>query len=341
MYNLSMKFVYIDESLKKEWEHLVVQTNISGFMQTFFWADFKRLTGWQTFKIGLLDKGKFLGGAIIYKFNFQTSSMIYIPEGPTFDYDHPKTAKYFQFLIKEIKKIAFLEPIASHLRIEPRLTKLPNFFQSFRKAFHDMEPKQTLMIDLTQSEDQIIASMKPKGRYNIKVAQKNGITVECGLSDLLLKQFLLLYHQTKTRNSFKGKEDWFFATLLNLLKKEQAGKFYLASLNGKPLAAALVLFFGKRATYFFGGSANCNKEKMAPYLLHWEIIKEAKIKECKWYDLWGISPQEETTDSWSGFTQFKLQFGGIRFDFIGSYDLIYDQKLYQNFLLQSGEAALR
>lgn len=322
-----MQLKYIDNSLREKWEKLVSNTPESGFMQTFLWADFRRQTGWKTFKIGLFEKEKLIGGAIIMKFFFENSSFLYIPEGPVFDYENPNTEQNFKLLIKEINKLVTetQDFKTTHLRIEPRLSKLPLYFKNFQKAPTDMEPKQTLMIDLVQSEDQILASMKPKGRYNIKIAQKCGIKVTSGLDESYLNVFLSLYNQTKQRNNFEGKKDWYFTVLYRLLiNNPKRGKFYLASLNNKPLACALVMFFGQRASYFFGGSAATDKEKMASYLLHWQIIKDAKSQGFKWYDLWGISQNEKLQDSWSGFTRFKRQFGGERFDFIGCYDLVYE-----------------
>lgn len=322
-----MHFKYIDNSLKEEWEKLAASTPESGFMQTFLWADFRRQMGWKTFKIGMFQKEELIGGAVVMKFNLDQTSFLYIPEGPVLNYGDPKTAQNFKLLIKEIDKLVTKEEEfkTTHLRVEPRLTYLPAFFQHFQKAPTDMEPKQTLMIDLTQPEDKILANMKPKCRYNIRVAQRFGIQIISGLNESLLGIFLSLYNQTKQRNNFKGKEDWYFTTLYQLLVNNPTrGRFYLASWNGKPLAAALVMFFGDRATYFYGGSADTDKDKMAPYLLHWQIIKDAKAQGFKWYDFWGISQDENKPDSWLGFTRFKRQFGGERFDFIGSYDLTYD-----------------
>lgn len=338
-----MKFGYIGESLKADWEQLIAKRTESGFMQTFFWSEFKRQTGWETFKIGVFEEEKLIAGAVVMKFYYGNTSFLYIPEGPVLDYSNSSSKKYFSSLIKEIKKIVELEKEfkTTHLRVEPRINFIPDYFKNFKKAPYDMEPKQTLMIDLTQPEDKILALMKPKGRYNISVAQKFGVKVKFYKDISVLKTFLDIYHQTKERNKFKGKEDDFFEKITPLLINDKKGKFYIAYSEGRPLAAALVIFFGNRASYFFGGSLDTDREKMATYLLHWEIIKDAKANGYSLYDLWGIAEDEnDTKNSWYGFTKFKRQFGGERYNFIGTYDLVYDENLYQNFLEVSGEVKL-
>ncbi len=335
-----MNFGYIDQAHQLEWEKLVAETPESGFMQTFFWADFKRQTGWETFKIGIFEDKKLIGGAIIMKYYFGNTSFLYIPEGPVINYADDQSKNIFKAFIREIDKLVTFwgKHPTTHLRIEPRLDKLPAYFKDFVKAPYNLEPKQTLMIDLNLKEEEILASMKPKGRYNIKVAERFGIEIKSDDSTSALPTFLNIYRQTKSRNSFKGKEDWYFESLAPLLPSSKKGQFYTASYQGKILAVALVIFFGERVSYFFGGSTDTDKEKMAPYLLHFEIMKEAKSKGYRFYDLWGIAEKEDDeTNTWHGFSKFKRQFGGKRFDFIGTYDLVYNKKLYEKFLKESGE----
>ena len=188
-----MDFGYIDLFLQKSWEGLVKTNPASGYMQSFFWSEFKNMLGWKTFKIGIFDQGKLTGGAVVAKFPFsKNKNILYIPEGPVLPYQDPKSKEMFHNLMREIDKIADLkgESLTTHLRIEPKLTKLPAFFGRFQKAPVNQQPLSTLMIDLGKPEQEILEQMKPKGRYNIKVAQKHGVEVyqstpQAGLSDFL------------------------------------------------------------------------------------------------------------------------------------------------------------
>src|SRR3989338_8328575 len=100
-------------------------------------------------------------------------------------------------------------------------------------------------------------------------------------------------------------------------------KLYFAEFKGKPISTALISFFGDTATYLHGGSSNQERNVMAPYLMHWHIIKLAKAQGQKYYDFHGISE-----DKWPGVTRFKKGFGGYELNYPGTFDLAYDQGWY-------------
>lgn len=336
-----MQFVYIDESRKIEWEKLVAQNPASGFMQSFFWTNFTNLLGWPTFKIGVIDNQRLVGGAIVTKFKTDNGhNYLYIPEGPVIPYDVLESEKTFDGLIAEIDKIADLtrNSLTSHLRIDPRLTTLPNFFKRFQRAPIDLEPLRTLAINLSLSKEQILTQMKPKGRYNIKVAQRYGLKVvsmdlKSGLND-----FLKFYRETVDRKQFEGKEEKYFTDLVSAIENPAEAKMFFVKDQNNILAVALVIFYGNLATFLFGASSDSNREKMAPYLLHYEIICQAKEMGFHGYDFYGIVPDEnDLNHPWQGFTAFKKKFGGSEIKYIGAYDFVYNQKLYEDYLKESGE----
>jgi len=336
-----IEFKYISKKFEQQWEELVKNSGSSGFMQSCFWCDFKRKTGWETFKIGLFEDGKLIGGTVAMKFHYsKTKNFLYLPEGPILPYGSPNADKYFDELIGEIDAVADLkgDELTTHLRIEPRLSEVPIFFRKFDKAPYNMEPRHTLMLDLSQSEKEILAQMKQKGRYNIKIADKNNVEVIEDPSEAGIKKFIKLYKETTDRKKFEGKSDKYFYALVDALQKNKTGTLYIAQSKNIPLAAAIVIFYGDRSTYFFGATSNKDREKMAPYKLHFEIAKASKAKNFKWYDFWGIAPADaDQSHDWYGFTQFKKKFGGKSFRFIGAYDFVYNKKLYLEFLKESGE----
>lgn len=336
-----MQFKYIDPALQKYWEDFTKKTPAAGFMQSFFWTDFTNLLGWPTFKIGAFDNENLIGGAIVTKFKTDNGhNYLYIPEGPVLTYNSPESEKIFSGLITEIDKIADLtgDSLTSHLRIDPRLIELPVFFKRFQRAPTDLEPLRTLLIDLSLSQEEILAQMKPKGRYNIKVAQRYGLQVistnlQTGLSD-----FLKFYHQTVNRRQFEGKDENYFTKLAQTIDNPTDAKMFFVKERGDILAVALVIFYGELVTFLFGASADANREKMAPYLLHWEIICQAKKAGYQWYDFYGIVPDENNSDHpWQGFTAFKQKFGGKVVKYIGAYDFVYNQDLYLKYLKENQE----
>lgn len=338
-----LTFFHIDEDSQSEWEAFVKKHTTSGFLQSFFWSDFKRSIGWETYKIGMKKDGELIGGAVIMKFHFsKTKNFLYIPEGPVLDYKSPDAEEIFHALISEIDAVANLtgDDLTTHLRIEPRLSgdNVPTFFKKFRKAPYNMEPRHTRMLNLDVSEEELLAKMKPKGRYNIKIAQREKVSVRTvELHKKTAELFMEVYEPTTERNKFEGKNLKYFQRLFEHLHATQSGALFIAEYNKKILAAALVILYGNRVTYFFGGSSNKDRNKMAPYLLHWEIARYAKAHVYKWYDFWGVAPPNAKDHGWKGLTQFKEKFGGEFFEYTGAYDFIYNKKLYAEFLKESGE----
>jgi len=327
---------YLGKEYQREWEDLTKNNPVTGFMQSFYWAEFQNLIGWETYKIGIFDKNKLIGGAIIGKYShYKDYNFLFIPEGPVIPYQTTEGEKMFQLLVGEIDKIINLEgkQRTSHLSIEPKLIKVPNYFSRFIKTSVDRQPLKTSLLDLYQTEEQILKKMKPKGRYNIKVAVRHKVKIFSKDPTEGLKLFLPLYKSFVKKHKIEGKDNDYFESLAYVLSKNISGKFYFACCQDQILATVLVVFYGNTATYLFGASTDINKKVMAPYLLHWEIIKELKRLGYKWYDWYGVSPDEKDENHpWLGFTKFKKKFGGQEVKYIGGYDFVYNDKLYQKYL---------
>jgi lipid II:glycine glycyltransferase (peptidoglycan interpeptide bridge formation enzyme) len=171
--------------------------------------------------------------------------------------------------------------------------------------------------------------MKPKGRYNIRVARRHGVTVVEDTSARGLADFVRLYRQTARRHRIEAKPAAYFRTLFTLLSARQQLSIYFAEHEGKRLAAALIVYFGRRATYFFGGSLVVRRHVMSPYLLHFEIMRGAKARGYEWYDLWGIAPPGEPEHAWRDITLFKKKFGGVEISMVPTLDYVYDRDAYE------------
>lgn len=331
-----MELKYIDLSLQNQWEKLVKNNPASGYMQSFWWAEFQNLIGWETYKIGIFEKNKLMGGAIVAKYShYKNKTILYIPEGPVLPYDKPIAEQMFHLLITEVDKIAdFSEKkLSSHLSIEPKLETVPSYFSRFQKASIDRQPVKNLLLNLNLSEVEILKQMKPKGRYNMKVAQKHQVKIykmdpQDGITD-----FLKLYRKFNKINREDKKDKSYFEGLVYVLSQTKTAQFFFGKYKNQLLTSALVIYFGNTATYLFGASSNKYSNVMAPYLLHWEIIKDAKKQGYKWYDWYGLSPDEsDTNHPWNGFSIFKQKFGGKEIKYIGAYDFVYNKKLYKELL---------
>jgi peptidoglycan pentaglycine glycine transferase (the first glycine) len=329
---------YIDLTLKSKWEALVKRNCVSGFHQSFEWAKFKNEDGWETFKIGLFDKNthELIGGSIVLQFCFSNGTdFFYIPEGPVLDYENKKNlASQWKVLFEALKEIMYVSGNSqtTHLRIEPRISNVPIFFeQDFIKAPLNLQPKYTQVIDLSLSEDEILLQMKQKGRYNVRLAEKKGVKiVKEDVGCEAMKSFFQIYDKTFSRKKLDKKDFGFFKNLMGKFKN--IGNLYFAEYENKRLCTEFVVYYGNRATYFYGASLDENRDVMAPYLMHWEVMKEAKSMGFKEYDLWGIATPQDETHEWVGITNFKKKFGGRDAAFIGAYDFVVQKDAYEDFL---------
>jgi peptidoglycan pentaglycine glycine transferase (the first glycine) len=281
----------------------------------------------------LRDEEFVVGGALVMTYSFAPNTCFYyIPEGPVLPEDEASAEQVF------LKTMAFVEAkrekdpsVVSHLRIEPRWETLPHFVRGFQEAHEWMEPRNTLCIDLSPSEETILARMKPKGRYNIGVARRRGVVVVEDVSSQGIEDFLRIYEETVDRQNLNGKDPSYFRTLIPALVGMQSGSVFFAELDGSRLAAALVVYFGDRATYFYGASRAEHRDAMAPYLLHFEIMCKAKALDYRWYDLWGVAPQSQPSHAWANISVFKRKFGGVDISLVPTLDFIYCPAAYREF----------
>lgn len=230
-------------------------------------------------------------------------------------------ADIFEEIIKEIVQIA-RDQNSLFVRIESdweegrhqddylKLTKL-----GFKKAHSHHQPENTLKLKISGTEEDILAQMKPKGRYNIRLAAKKGVEVELGNDAKSIEEFVQLTETTTSRNHFFGHGFGYFQSLLKILGELDLARLYLAKYEEKVIAGLIVTVFKKEAIYYFGASGNEYRNLMAPYLLQWEAIKFARSKACERYDFLGVAPVGAEKHPWSGVTDFKEKFGGYRVNY--------------------------
>ncbi len=315
----------------RAWDGFLEAQPSTGFMQSSWWADLMVTRGWGHFGVVVKDGETILGGAqVLTNVIAPGQCFYYIPEGPVLPQDEADGAQVFQYLMDFIERKRKDEAhVVSHLRIEPRWERLPGFVNGFRQRAGWMEPRNTLYIDLTPSESAILAQMKPKGRYNIHVARRHGVSIVEDVSFQGIEDFLKIYQETVARQGLDGKDQEYFRTLIPRLAALKHGSVFFAEYQGVRVATVLAVYFGHRATYFFGGSHAMHREVMAPYLLHFEIMRKAKDLGCRWYDMYGIAPRNNANHKWANLSVFKRKLGGTDFSFVPSMDYIYDPSAYE------------
>lgn len=317
------------------WDSFLEARPDTGFMQSSWWLDFRTHWGYEYFGITLKADNAIVGGAVVQKYSYDDHQCFYyIQDGPVLPSDASDAGDVFEAIFKAIEERRKSEPgTVSHLRIEPRWVSLPVFVSGFRpiRPLTDryLEARDTRCIDLRPPEAAILAQMKPKGRYNIGVARRHNVSIVEDTSERGLSDFQSIYEETTNRQGFRPKAAEYFQTLVSLSAPEDRRSLFFAEYQGTRIAAALVMYFGPRATFFYGGSRDVHREVMASYLLHFEIMLRAKALGHEWYDLWGVAPADARDDHpWQNFTVFKAKFGGVEVHLVPTLDYVYDAAAY-------------
>ncbi len=292
--------------------------------QSQIWQDFQNtLPGRQTGKI--VKNSETLFWVIIptvFRYNY-----LYINRGP----EHSLLPFW-----DELLNIA-QENRCIYIKIEPNWQKNSEYVTEIkklglRKSPLSIQPDTTLLLDLTKSEQDLLKEMKSKGRYNIKIAQKYGITYQRFTAkdknfEQALQGFYQLLKDTAKRDKFGVHTYEYYEKLLQKLSPH--GQLYLAYQNDMILAGIIAVVYGNTTTYYYGASASIARETMATYGLQWQVIGEAKKAGFSVYDFLGIAPDDaKTNHPWRGVTDFKKKFGGSVYSYAGTYHFVLKPFLY-------------
>jgi len=226
-------------------------------------------------------------------------SWLEIPRGPLWT-AHKKD---LSDLFKEIKKIGKRHK-AIFVRMSPYGNLQPTTY-NLQPTNNDSHPTTSLVLDLSLDEEELLRQMKPKGRYNIKVAHKHGVTIE---EDKQVDDFYDLLTKTGDRDGFGIHPESYYQNMLDSMPEN--AQLLLAEYDGKIISGGIFIYLDEWGIYYYGASDNEYRNVMAPYLIQWHAIKEAKERGCKYYDFLGIAPEISKNHPWKGVTQFKKKFGG-------------------------------
>ena len=170
--------------------------------------------------------------------------------------------------------------------------------------------------------------MKPKPRYNIRIAEKHEVSVKEMTDDEGFEIFSELYFRTTERQKYHGHNYDYHKTIFDILKKN-ISHIFIAFYKEKPLAAYHVFLFNHILYYPYGGSSEEYKEVITSNVLMWKVIRFGKKHQAKLFDMWGsLPPDYDRAAAWSGFTRFKEGYGTQFVEFMGSYDLVINPLLY-------------
>ncbi|MDD2807421.1 MAG: peptidoglycan bridge formation glycyltransferase FemA/FemB family protein [Patescibacteria group bacterium] len=327
-----MQIVHATDELKDHWDNFVKNTSPDGgLLQSWGWGDFQKSLDNKIYRLAALDGlGQLQAVTLLIKHDLHFEyNYLYCPRGPLVN-----TLKVDDLtaLFNEIRKVAKDEKSFS-LRVDPpwligNEARLTDY--GFRKAENEVQPKCSLVLDISKSEAEILASMKQKTRYNIGLAQRHGVKVKVSSEISDIETFWQLIKQTSGRDGFKPHAKEHYKKMLEAFAKTGTIKLFMAEYQNKIIAVNMVSYFGNVATYLHGSSSDIYREVMSPYLLQWQAIIEAKKVGCQLYDFGGVNGRSFHNKMWQGITRFKLGFAdeaSVR-EYIGSYDLVINPVIF-------------
>lgn len=308
-----------------EWDQLVLASNSSGFMQSSHWAKFKRQMGFSVLHLALFANQTLVGGAVFYTgTNNKGVGLLVAPDGPVLPWDNSTLAEQgMQLLIDRSRDYAERLGIMA-MRIAPRLSApKPDALRAFGPSPLNVIESKTMYLDLKQDSTQMLARMKPKGRYNIGLAQRNGVTIREESTISATHAFYKVMREVAARDNFSSEPLSHFAALTETLCPAGLARVFFAEHEGDTLGALLMITFGNRATYLYGGTTNTKRNLMGGYALQWAAITAARESGCEVYDFWGFDPTVPTEHAYAGFSRFKSQFNGEAINLIGTHDYYF------------------
>ncbi len=308
-------------------------------LQSWGWGELKSRFGWSAERILLTrDREPVAGAQMLFRRLPLGLTLAYVPRGPVCDpLDREKL-----IALKDAMSQVARKHRAFALKVEPNWTKAPAALtEGVRAAAPSLEaassvktggfqPHTTIHVDLTRELDVILAQMKPKWRYNIRLAERRGVTVREGTVEDL-DVFYRLMQVTGERDHFAVHSSEYYAAAFDLLG-EQA-RLFLAEYQGEVLAGIFVTAFAGEAVYLYGASGNSHRERMPNHALHWQAIQWAKVRGCTRYDLWGV-PDVQAQGGENGHAlpdglyQFKQGFGGNVVRYAGAFDTVFSRVKY-------------
>lgn len=309
-----MKVTEAKQSIKPLWENFNINSPHSSFLQSYAWGNFQASQNKKIIRLAV-EESKLRGGFTAQNKLVAIAQIIlhplplgrsyfYIPHGPIILDEEEKevilrtiTDKTHELARREKASFLFMEPTQNFDRI--------SFLSKSKKH---IQTETTLILDINKSKKEILAQMKGKTRYNLKLSKRKGVSVESSKNLEDVSEFLRLAKSTSNRDEFKLHPDNYYKDMIRILSEDDLVELFLAKYKEKVIAAIIVVYYGKTATYLHGASDYKHRNLMATYLLQWSAIKKARKRGCKKYDFWGVAHADDPEHKWAGFTRFKKGF---------------------------------
>lgn len=332
------------------WEAILTALPRPHTLQSWDWGDFKSRWEWRAVRLAWMRADGTPAAAaaaqVLRRSIGQTPwCMLYVSKGPAADYtdlaltervlaDIETYARQQRAIFVKIDPdvpLAYGPAEAAEAYLPGRQVRELLAGRGWRYSSQQIQFKNTVLLDLTPSEAELLAAMKPKCRYNIRLAERKGVTVRPG-GPADLGVFFELYAVTGRRDGFLIRPEAYYLDVWQQYLRAGRGALLLAEVEGTAVAGVLLFYLGGTAWYMYGASDNAHRNLMPNHLLQWEAIRWARAQNCTLYDFWGAPNHFDPSDSMWGVYNFKLGFGGVTRHGLGAFDYPVYPLLYKIYM---------
>jgi lipid II:glycine glycyltransferase (peptidoglycan interpeptide bridge formation enzyme) len=317
---------------REQWNSFVEAQPTGNVTQTYEWGELRDSLGGDALRLGALESGELHGAmlVIVGQAPLLHRPYLYVPRGPVVaDPAGPALAALCAAAGREAKKRG-----AFMLKVEPNVPDGdPAWLDAlhalgFRKNRFATHPRRSWVLDIRPDEEELLAGMKEKWRYNIRLAGRKKVQVREAMQPADVDTFYRLYEETAKRDGFFIHPKEHYATILRLYGERDAAVLLLAEYEGTPIAGLIAVRCGPVTTYMFGASSNNERNRMPNHLLQWTAIRWAKARGCTLYDFRAIAEVLDPKEDLYSLYTYKQGFGGYSTLSLETHDLPYNAPLY-------------
>lgn len=329
-------------SNKDVWEGFILRSSPKSFLQSWNWGETNKDLGEKVFRLGVFHKGKLVGVAQLIKQEAKRGWHMLLPGGPIIDWDNKHLVK---FLFSYLKNFAIKEK-CTFIRVRPEIIDTPEkraFFKHLGcvKSPMHLHAQNTWILDITKSEEDLLKGMRKSTRYLVKKSLQEHFKIIKSTNPKDVKYLKKLQDEVISRNKFVGFSEKYFKSQITNFAKDNQANLYLIKKNNKVVVAAIVIFYGDRAYYHNSGSSVDGLKLNASYRFMWEVIKDAKARDLKYYDMWGAVPPGRKKHRFAGPSLFKEGFGGNQVNWLPAQDLPVSLLYWPTNIFESARRLIR
>jgi lipid II:glycine glycyltransferase (peptidoglycan interpeptide bridge formation enzyme) len=321
----SFSLQYITD--KEQWEKFLAQRPEANFLQSWNWGVFHERLGKKVFRVGFFEDSTMVAAALCVTEKAKRGTYLTIAGGPLLDW---KNTHLLSFVCEELKKVAQKEECV-FVRIRPQEIESNELRAQVAKLGFVEAPMHltadlTLQLDLTKSEEELLAEMRKNTRYEVRRVAKEEIIVKTSTSEEDIKEFYKHQLALATKHNFVPFSYEFLYEQFRTFAEDNQVVLFHAYKNDQLLASAFIIFYHQEAVYHYGISTPANDRLPGSYACQWAAIQWAKANGGLHYNFWGIAPQDKPDHRFAGVSLFKRGFGGQEVQYLPAHDLAVNWK---------------